>query len=475
MSAVTPVEHLFRGDRMPVSARVALATVACLTPLLASPARVHAQAPNYRARLDSLFTILESHDRTMGSVTIRKANRVLYQRSIGFRDSSSTGWVPADSLTMYRVGSIAKPFTAVMIYQLIDERRLSLDTRLSRFYPQLPNADTITIRDLLGHTSGLGDPTQGIDVYVPLTRDALIRRMATAPVQFAPGTQRRYNNGNFLLLGYIVESITASTYAAALDQRILRPAMLRRTRHGGAVDPDRNEARAYYFGDGHWEPQRDDAIENSGGAGGIVSTTADLTTFLAALFRGRLISAASRREMTNGFVDGTRVNGKGLSPFSIPGAAKSGFAHDGSIGAHTALMGIVPEDALSLALTVNGHNYPINRLFFEIWDILYGTPAALPSFTRVPLPDSIARAHAGVYSSPEYGLTITLRATAGGFEGQTEGQNPFPLTYIGHNRYMNARDGILIECAELVNGVAPRFTLFQQKLAIRLVRTAEKR
>ncbi|MCU0647598.1 MAG: beta-lactamase family protein [Gemmatimonadaceae bacterium] len=454
------------------SARAVLAVLVCLLPPLSSPTRAAAQPANARARLDSLFTILESNDRTMGSVTVRKGDRVLYQRSIGFRDSSAAGWVTADSLTMHRIGSVAKPFTAVMIYQLIDERRLSLDTKLSRFYPQLPNSDAITIRDLLGHTSGLGDPIQGIDVFVPLTRDALIHRMATVPIQFPPGTRRRYNNGNFLLLGYIVESVTGSTYAAELERRIVRRAALRRTRVGGAVTPAHNESRAYYFAEGHWEQQRDDAIENAGGAGGLVSTTADLTRFLTALFRGRLISAASLTEMTRGFVDGAQRSGKGLGPFEIPGTTKTGFTHDGSIGAHTALMGYVPEDSLSVALTVNGHNYPINRLFFHVWDILYGRPLVLPSFARVELPDSIARAHAGVYSAREYGLTITIRTTDRGIEGQTEGQDPFQLTYIGQNRYMNARDGILLELAEPVAGVAPRFTLFQQKLAIRLTRAA---
>lgn len=455
---------------MSKSVRCALGVVASFLTLAAVPARSAAQAPDYRVRLDSLFEILELNQRTMGSVTIRKGQRVLYQRTLGYRDSSATGWVKADSLTMYRVGSVAKPFTAVMVYQLIDERRLSLDTRLSRFYPQLPNSDSITIRDLLAHTSGLGDPMQGMDVYVPLSRDSLIHRMVAAPIQFQPGTRRRYNNGNYLLLGYIIETITKSSYAEQLQRRIARKVGLRRTRTGGAVTPANNESRAYYFSDGHWEQQRDDAIENTGAAGALVTTTIDLTLFLSTLFRGRLISANSLSEMTRGFVDGTRVSGKGLSPFTIPGTTKSGFSHDGSIGAHTALIGYVPDDSLSLALTVNGHNYPLNRLFLHIWDIVYGTPAPLPSFTPAPLPDSIARANIGVYSAPEYSLTITVRKTGDALEAQTEGQSPFRLTYVGRNHFLSVPDGILIEFADAANGVSSRFTLFQQKLAFRLTR-----
>jgi CubicO group peptidase (beta-lactamase class C family) len=454
---------------MPSSARIAIVAIAFPLTLAVTPIRATGQAVDYRARLDSLFEILESHQRTMGAVTIRKGDRVLYQRTFGWRDSSAAGWVRSDGQTGFRVGSVTKPFTAVMIYQLIDERRLSLDTRLSRFFPQLPNSTSITIRDLLGHTSGLADYSRGLDVFVPLSRDSLLRRIAMPSMQFPPGTERRYNNSNYLLLGYIAESLTESSYATQLERRIVKPIGLRRTHVGGPVAAS-NEARAYFFSDGHWEEQRDDAIENAGGAGSLVSTSDDLTRFLAALFGGRLISHTSVAEMTTGFTDGARKNGKGLSPFTIPGQGKSGYSHDGSIGAHTALIGYVPADSLALALTINGHNYPQNRIFFQVWGILYGTAEPLPAFAPVAMADSTATPLVGVYAAAAYGLTITIRRNGDALEAQAEGQDPFRLTYVGKNRFIHVPAGILLEFADPVNGVSPRFTLFQQKAAIPLTR-----
>lgn len=435
-----------------------------------SPVRAGAQSPDYRVRLDSLFDILASAQRTMGSVTIRRGERILYARTIGYRDSAATGWVRSDSATMFRIGSVTKPFTAAMIYQLVDQRRLTLSAKLSQFFPRLPNADVITVRDLLGHTSGLPDYTSGLGVLAPVSRDSLLRRIETGAVQFAPGTKRRYCNSNYLLLGYIVEAVTKGTYAAQLNRSIVRRIGLTRTRVGAAVQSGANEARAYYFSDGHWELQRDDAIENAGGAGSIVSTAADLTRFLAALFSGRLISRSALAELTTGFNDGTYLYGKGLGPFQIPGVAKSGYSHDGSIGAFTSLVGYVPDDSLSVALTINGHNYPQNRLFFHIWDILYGTAEPLPTFAPTDLPSSLAPAFISVYVAEAYGLTLTLRKAGAALEAQTTGQDPFPLTYVGANRFVNDRDGILIECAAPVDGVSPRCTLYQQKFAIPLVR-----
>lgn len=431
---------------------------------------VLSQAPDYRARLDSLFDVLESSNRTMGAVTIRKGDRVIYTRALGYRDSTAAGWIRADSATAYRVGSATKPFTAVMIYQLIDARRLSLEAKLSQFFPRLPSSDSITIRDLLGHTSGLPDYSRGLDVRVAITRDSLLRRIESGAMQFAPRTQRRYNNTNFLLLGYIIERVSGLSYAAQLDRAIARRIGLRRTFVGGPVSPVKNEARSYFYDDAHWALQPDDAIANAGGAGALVSTTSDLTKFLAAIFSGRLISQSSVTEMTTGFNDGTRINGKGLGPFTIPATNKRGHSHDGSIGAFSSLIGYVPSDSLSLALTINGHNYPQNRIFFHVWGILNGTAEPLPSFTPVTLAAETALPLVGVYKADAYGLTITIRRTDSGLEAQTTGQDPFPLTFVGRNRFVFERAGILLEFAELAGGVSPRFTLLQQKAAIPLVR-----
>jgi D-alanyl-D-alanine carboxypeptidase len=435
---------------------------------------VGAQSPGYRMRLDSLFANLDTHQRTMGSVTIRRAGRVLYSRTIGYRDSSGAGWLHSDSMTSFRIGSVTKPFTAAMIYRLIDAKKLSLDTRLSKFFRTLPNADSITIRDLLAHTSGLADYTRGIDPMVAIDKSTILRRVADGPIQFRPGTRRRYNNTNYMLLGYIVEAVSHSTYAAQLRHLIVRRAGLASTRVGGAIAAGTNEAHAYYFDDDHWVRQPEDASVNAGGAGAITSTTRDLTQFLSALFERQLISRASLEEMTDGFNGPEYKSGKGLSPFTIPLTAKTGYSHDGSIGAHTALVGYVPDDSLALALTINGHNYPINRIFFHIWGILYGTAAALPNFTPVALDDAIAAQFVGTYSAADYGLTISVRRVAAGIEAETQGQEAFLLTYLGRNRFQFVRSGILLEFAPAVGEASPSFTLFQQKAAILLTRVVSR-
>src|SRR3954464_3902415 len=99
-----------------------------------------------RAQLDSFFNALDTHHLAIGSIMITSAGKSVYQRSFG-KDQTDQ--------TEYRIGSITKVFTAVMIYQLIEAKKLTLDTKLAAYYPELPNAEKITIAELLGHRSGL--------------------------------------------------------------------------------------------------------------------------------------------------------------------------------------------------------------------------------------------------------------------------------------------------------------------------------
>ncbi|RZK65251.1 MAG: class A beta-lactamase-related serine hydrolase, partial [Pedobacter sp.] len=111
----------------------------------------HAQQFN-TARLDSFFTAVSANSQVMGNVMISKGDKPVYERIVGYSRVDGDKKVPATLKTQYRIGSISKTFTAVMIFQLIEEKKISLDTKLSKFFPQMPNADRITIANLLNHT-----------------------------------------------------------------------------------------------------------------------------------------------------------------------------------------------------------------------------------------------------------------------------------------------------------------------------------
>src|SRR5687767_12935569 len=111
--------------------------------------------PFNKPKLDSLFDILAANNKAMGSVVLSKHGAVVYSKSIGYSTISGEKREPATENTVYRVGSITKMFTATMIFQLIEERKLSMTTTLDKYYRQFPNAGNVTIGHMLSHRSGL--------------------------------------------------------------------------------------------------------------------------------------------------------------------------------------------------------------------------------------------------------------------------------------------------------------------------------
>ncbi|MBO6213726.1 serine hydrolase domain-containing protein, partial [Algoriella sp.] len=107
--------------------------------------------------LDSLFTYMNKEKIGTGSVSIFKDGKEIYVNSYGNRDYENN--LPNNAQTKFRIGSISKTFTATLIMKLIEDRKLTLDTKLSKFYPNIVNSDKITIQNLLQHSSGIQNIT----------------------------------------------------------------------------------------------------------------------------------------------------------------------------------------------------------------------------------------------------------------------------------------------------------------------------
>ncbi len=215
----------------------------------------------------------------------------------------------------YRVGSITKMFVAVAALKLYEQNQLRLDDKLATLLPQttgrIPQAEQITVRHLLSHTSGIVDPPNESIRYqlaIPnnyrarfeMTTDQLLREYVYGKsLHFTPGTGWSYSNANYWLLGQIIEKKTGKRLQTVLNEWIFQPLQLTNTYL--EVRDDRNVVRGYadLYGNGrlfdvsHW-----DRADSDGEAdGGIISTAADLATFMEALFGGKLLSESTLAEM----------------------------------------------------------------------------------------------------------------------------------------------------------------------------------
>ncbi|SFQ79200.1 serine hydrolase domain-containing protein [Hymenobacter arizonensis] len=381
-------------------------------------------------KLDSLLTSLATHDKLMGSLALSRDGQVVYSRAFGPQQLRPAGSAPA--ATRYQVGSVTKMFTAVMIFQLIEEGKLTLATPLATFFPHLPNAQAITVDQLLSHRSGLYSFTSDsawVSGHLSAQTPAqLLQLIGQGRPDFAPGTRAAYNNSGYVLLGYIIERLTKQSYAQALRRRVVARAGLVHTYDGGTEKPHPQAARGYHVGPTGWESTAAASLRIAGGAGALVSTPTDLTRFLEALFAGRLVSAASLRQMQ------TIRDGYGRGLFARPFETRQGYGHTGGIDDFVALTTYFPAEHLAVALCTNGQNYSPHEALAGALRIYFDQPYRLPTFAGsggVPAPADLDR-YAGTYASAQIpGLKITMTRRGTTLISEATGQGAVTLDSQG--------------------------------------------
>jgi CubicO group peptidase (beta-lactamase class C family) len=166
------------------------------------------------------------HDKAFnGSVLIAYKSKVLWSKGYGFADFELD--VPIQPQTKLRIASITKTITAVAIMQLIEKELLRLDDPLSKFIPDYPNGEKITVKHLLTHSSGIRNFELDMDFYeiehASSFSEKLIDLFKYEPLQFAPGTVFSYSVSGYFLLGYMIERVTGLSYTEYLKLNIFEP------------------------------------------------------------------------------------------------------------------------------------------------------------------------------------------------------------------------------------------------------------
>jgi len=392
----------------------------------------HAQTLN-KAKLDSFFVALNAHGQSMGSIAIAANGVVVYQNAIGYSQVNASLKTPATIKTKYRVGSISKMFTGVMIFQLIEEGKLSLKTPLATYFPQLPNAGKITIAEMLSHRSGLHNFTSD-SVFVtymtkPKSESELIDIFAKQKSDFEPDAKFEYCNTNFVLLGYIIEKLTGKTYAEELKTRVTSKIGLTDTYYGAKINPAKNEAYSYNYA-GQWIPATETDMSIPGGAGAIVSTPTDLVKFIDALFAGKLISPASLELMK------TMKDNYGMAMYTMPFYDEKGYGHGGDIDGFHGVLFYFPQEKLAIAYISNGTRYPNSNVVIAALSTYFNKPFTIPEFKTIILSPADLDKYLGKYTSTQMPLKFTITKSNSTLFAQPVGQDAAPLEATGDNRFV---------------------------------------
>jgi len=348
-------------------------------------------------RLNKVVTLAKSKKDFMGNIAIMANGNVIYQQSIGL-DSIEQKKVSTIN-SRYRIGSVSKTYTAVLILLAVEEGKLSLDDTLEKYYPMIHNASKITIRDLLQHSSGIPSYSKDEDFFQYYTkahsREEMLDKFSFYRSDFSPQSKGEYSNTNYYLLGLILESIYQQPYSELISDKIAKPLKLFNTYEGNQMQISNNESLPYHFSDKGWEqtPQAHSSVTL--GAGSLVSTAIDVASFYHALFNGQLLDDDNLQNMLtvkNNF-------GLGVVPYTL--SNRQGYGHRGTIDAYKVTAIHFPADNVTLVVTSNASNDNINSLYQQLLKAYFNdskidiTVATLEKFVGryVDIKDPSSEAH----------------------------------------------------------------------------------
>ena len=397
-----------------------------------------------KAKLDQFFDRLAEKNKAMGSLVVAKDGNVVYTRAIGYSQITPTVKKPITTATRFRIGSITKMFTAAMVLQLVDERKLKLTDTLDKYFPRVPNANKITIAHVLSHRSGIhgisGDPEyRSLRTKGTTTPELLAMVEKAGPSDFEPGTKFLYTNENYLLLGLLIEKLTGKTYPENLAKRITSKIGLRDTyAANSSIDPDKNESFSYRYGR-DWDQEDEIHWSLFFGAGSIISTPIDLVKFITALFDGKVISKQSLALMT------TMKDDYGFGMDVVKFGDKTYFGHTGGAQSFGAWLAYQPEEKLALAYATNAKLYPVGKIVSGVFDIYYNRPFQVPSFDALEISPEVLDRYVGVYSAQGVPVTYTFTREGSTLFVQVAGSAPLRLEATAENKFQIDPPGIYFE------------------------------
>ena len=383
-----------------------------------------------KEKLDNYFNTLLLNNKFMGSVAVSKNGELIYTKSIGYADIENN--IRASEKTKYRIGSISKSFTAVLILKAIENQQLTIDETIDKWFPSITNSNKITVKQLLTHRSGIHNFTNNPDYLLwntqSKTEKEMIEIIKKSGIDFEPNNKAEYSNSNFVLLTFILEKTYNDSYANLVQENIVKPIGLTNTYVFDNINPNNNESKSYSYL-GSWKEESETNFTIPLGAGAITSTPTDLIKFADALFWGQLLKPQSLDIMK------TIKEGYGSGLFQIPFYDAIGYGHTGGIDGFRSVYAHFPKDTVSYALTSNGTNINNNDISIAVLSAVFDKPYQIPVYTNYTLTSEDLDTYLGVYVSKQMPIKITVTKNKNTLIIQATGQQAFVVEAIEKDKF----------------------------------------
>lgn len=372
------------------------------------------------------------------TLLVARGDQLLYQGARGM--ASVELGVPLKPEHRMRLGSITKQFAAATLLKLIEEGRAKLDDPLSKFLPDYPKGQDISLAQLLNHSSGIKSYTgiagyMGNPVRTRLETAELVKVFKDLPPDFEPGKQFRYNNSGYVLVGAVIEAISGKPWHETLDAALLKP------QHIGVSYPG-DQGLVPGMVEGYSKGEKGElavagsiSMTQPHAAGALVGDVQSLWRWNQALHGGQLLKPATYQRMTTpeGAAQPAHY-GFGITTGTLRGQAT--LEHGGGIHGFTTLLVYQPANQLTVALLCNSDSAcpSLDLIARKLGARAIGK--AYPETQPVTLDAKALKAYEGVYSADGGKVSRTLRVIDGVLTSTRSGSRPIKLIPIGGDRFV---------------------------------------
>lgn len=386
------------------------------------------------ASFDSILNKeFKSNEPGATAIVVNKG-QVIYKKAVGMADMELNVLLQTDMI--FRIGSISKQFTAVAILQLVEQGKLSLQDELKKHVPELPFKETITIEQLLNHTSGIVSYTSKQDFSGKMRTDMkpmeIIHLTSKDSLEFKPGSKWNYNNTGYIILGYIIEKLSGKTYEEYVHQHLFAPAGMNNSFYGSEAKIIRNRAKGY--------ERENNVLQNSDyismtlpyAAGSLLSTVEDLWKWNKALYSYKLIKKESVDKATTPYILPTGKStryGYGLSINLVQGS--KAIEHGGGIPGFLTDAIYLPNEDVFVAVFSNCDCKSPDNVTYKIAALAIGKPLNL---TAIPLSETEAKAYEAIYTN-EDGEERIIRYVNGKLTSKRGGGTQFVIEKFEKDKF----------------------------------------
>lgn len=362
-----------------------------------------------------------------GVVMIAKNGSMIYKKAFGMANLELA--VPTNDSMVFYIGSNTKQFTSVAILQLVEKGRLTLQDSIGKFFPLAPpTVRSITVQQLLSHTSGIDEKNEK-DVRKLVSSD---KPESVAQINISPGTKWEYNNTNYSILGYIIEKTTGRAYAEYLEENIFKPAGMIHSSVDDEISIIPNRASGYRNFKNRFQNSRPSG--KIGAAGGVQSTAGDLFLWNNALKNGTLLKAETLQKafQPQTLLDGTICSyGFGWYLEELHGSPTR--RHGGMVPGYTAETLYLPQEDVYVVLLTNTEfsSIPITALARILAGLVIGKPYV---FEPMPIAQGALKKYLGLYKN-DLGEQLNIMERNGSLVFQRPNGAPYKLGYAGGHEF----------------------------------------